>query len=212
MSTDDSDTEVSATEFGRIGREMIERAIVRAAGQESDYCVGSRPSRRYYISNLTPERVKDDSDELFTETTPSTVGLQIQPEADELEIGVAFEIYLRLLPTYEEYVDETPEDFDPTTDKFYAKEKITFRGRLDCSADTETEAERLTRDLNTQLADAVASIEENRVVHPVEPLGDVEDLVDGGSQKACSAPAFITVERRWLRRTVLLDRPFEALT
>lgn len=181
MAIEDSDSDVSPAEFGRIGREMMQRAILRAAGQETDYCVRGRPARRYYISNLTPEREKDEDDDLFTETTPSTIGLQVQPAGDELEVGVAFEIYIRSLPTYDEYIDETPDDFDPTADAFYVKEEIVFTGQFDYSADPTAEAERLTEALNDRLADAISALEETRVLHPAEPLGDVDDLMEGRS-------------------------------
>lgn len=179
MASADSEVEPSTADFERIGREMIERAISRAAGQESDYCVGGRPSGRYYVSNLTPDRLKDEEDELFTETKPSTIGLQIRPGADEetLRVGISFDAYVRTMPTPGEYEAEVPDDYDPLSGRLYSKIRVRVRETLSLSADLDEEADRLSERVNEELAETVSDTIEERTVYPVDPPKDVGNVL-----------------------------------
>lgn len=174
---DQTHNEVSSEEFERIGRTILESALKRAAGQEHDYCEGGIPSRQYYISNLTPQSRRDD-DSAFTETTPSTIGIQVEPNTEEstAEIGIAFEVYVRCLPTYDEYVEEVGENFNVITQKFFTKCQIQHRDTIDLD-DVTNEAVRLTREVNNNLQTEISDVEANRVIHPPFSLAD-EDLTD----------------------------------
>jgi hypothetical protein len=122
--------------------------------------------------------VNDDGP--FTESKPSSVGLQVQPSPDTASLGVAiyFEVYLRCFPTYDEYVEETGDDFVPTSDAFYVKKQIKFTDSL-CFSEPEEEAKRVSSALNSQLDDVVKDVSDERVLHPEYSLTeeDVKDVV-----------------------------------
>ncbi len=165
--------------YERIGRNIVERAIQQASGQDTPYCIGATPSRQYYVSNLTPQRLVDD-DGSFTETQPSSIGIQVSPQHQDatLTIEFAFELYIRCLPTYEEYVEETDDEFDPTSDAFYRRCRVTHVADLDLTALNDSIAS-ITTALNDRVDDAVKSVTDERVLHPEESITEapLSDLV-----------------------------------
>lgn len=174
--------------YRETGRKLIGEAIDRAAGREAEHCDGARPSRRYFISNLSPRQDVDeegeetDEDGPFTESEPSMIGMRCRPARgqDSLHMSVSFSVFVRRIPTWQEYTELNGErdEFNLKT-KFFDKRRVELDTALDMSEPVDDLAEQITDELQSRVQETFAEVVDEQVVYPSVALGRIDTLDEG---------------------------------
>lgn len=181
----DSDDHSEA--YRQIGQQIMQEAIDRATGKDTDYCAFEQPQREYFVSNLSPGGVETESEEgAFSESKPSMIGLRAKLDEghDQLRFDASFDLYLRCLPEFEEYRElveqgqqnEESREFEIDSHQFYTKFSVEVSETLDLTNPLENVAADLTETVNEEVRERKQEAFENRTVYPENGINDVEDF------------------------------------
>ena len=140
-------------EENKLARYLAQQVSDRAAGLQETECVQNAPRDRYFIGNLRPVPLQDDTGrpqylrDLIEKLAPVAFGseFRVRPDSQEIviEVNIAWNCYYRVFPTYAQQLTHqlqraSPLAAETTTPAEVAGDDMEGNGSIDDSDDDIT--------------------------------------------------------------------------